>query len=51
MKMVDLERKFVITSENEMNITTPNFNAKFLGPRWSVSDVSIPTISRETWRD
>ena len=51
MKMVDLERKFVITSENEMNITTPNFSAKFLGPRSSVSDVSIPTLCRETWRD
>ena len=51
MKMVDLERKFVITSENEMNITTPNFNAKFLGSRSSVSDVSMPAISRVTLRD
>ena len=32
MKMVDSERRFVITNENEVNITTPNFNAKFLAP-------------------
>lgn len=31
-KMVDSERRFVITNENEVNITTPNFNAKFLAP-------------------
>ena len=32
MKMVDSERRFVITNENEANIATPNFNAKFLAP-------------------
>ena len=32
MKMLDSERRFVITNENEVNITTPNFNAKFLAP-------------------
>ena len=32
MKMVDSKRRFVITNENEVIITTPNDNAKSLAP-------------------